>query len=525
MMRAGSFFAVSLWTTCFVACGAFEIEDTGAFGDGGRTGVGVTDAGPEGDGAVKKPDQPDEKPPPPGCNPGDVPHTNAMCISVATGVFVDGASKASIEDGSMEAPFKHIQAAVDYLDNANDGRRSIYVTAETYDENVYYTQRSFKFFGGLTAGSPSWSAGPNKSILAPAAGIALDIADGAQQFRIEDFVVRAVSPESGSRSTIALRLTNVGNDESAWLARVTIEAGSGLDGKQAENVPWNTGGAPGEKSSNTLGFKGIAGAGGGATCSDGTDVSGGDGAGLTVDPPFFRENANSGRNSTQLDGRPGSKECGDPARSGADGTDRSSVLANGGAAGMDAPDEGWMDFTLARWLPSDGSGGSAGVAGGGGGGGGQANPAGTQYGGGGGGAGGCGGAPSAGGGGGGASIAIQAILSTITFEAVALRVGSGGAGMPGGPAKSGSLGGEGGAPTGGSSCLGGKGGKGGNGGSGTAGGGGAGGIIAGVLTDRAVIGIEEAGYESGGAGKWGGNAKLARGGKQLLLDANGRLAP
>lgn len=490
--------------------GAAPIGGEGGTGEGGTSGDSGSagEAGSGGEGGTPEP-------PPPEC--GATPEVG--CLPSATGsVFVNGAAAAG-GDGTREAPFQTIAAALTAIAQGKGTR--VLICNGVYAERVSLTaeHQSVSLLGGF--GCTDWHYNPSAAAdVAPTAtGYALELqkVTGAT---VSDLHFAARDASAPGESSIA---GFVNESTGVLFSRVTLRAGAGQNGSTGTLTPFanlptaaQLKGNPGKGSATTESMY-VGGDAKQLTCPDGNGSTGGKGGSHPVN-----QLASSG-----LPLEIGGKDGVAPESGVCDEVDSASsftcicvlpATANG-AAGSDgepgaaAAKGGTLNAT--GFHPFGGGTGGNGFPGGGGSGGDGAFHVGyvgydTQWlGGGSGGAGGCGGKGASGGGGGGASIALAVRGSHVGVFGSSLIAGNAGKGGKGVAGQDGQAGGEGGVaytdagiPTS-KPCNGGKGGSGGKGG---AGGGGAGGISVGLAFTGDQPSVDATAFQLGLAGDAGPGA-------------------
>lgn len=463
----------------------------------------------------------------------DVADANCDAIDghIEQAVFVDEKSKNGLENGSMDAPYKSINAALDSLRGVQSDKNQILISKGTYNESIELME-GIGLFGGYDA-AERWSR-KAKNIVIIRGGFTTDNGNvvavrGANITKATH--IQNVTIESDDAKQ---RLQGSLNGASSYgvyckgckglrIAGVTVNAGAGAAGAQGasegqqqypktSDLPSSckgVNGSSGTHSSSEGGNGGTAltctvagagkgnvgGKGGKNSTSNSAGSAGSSGAVAGSTGGAGGQGGTSSSHEAKTDGKPGSN--------GAAGTP--------GSAGERTHHVDGSGF----WYGAQGTAGSVGKIGGGGGGGGggkgqkrslASNRSGGS--GGGGGAGGCPGTGGDGGGAGGASIAIALADSTgaqaKNLSLTTRRGGAGGAGRNGGSVGVGCAGGTGGpAYTRGSTGPGGNGGDGGAGGAGGAGGGGAGGASIGILLSGTNLTGSELSYTLGDSGAGG----------------------
>lgn len=438
--------------TFVLACAACPTRVDDLCGDNacvGPDGGGVDATGPGLDGAK------DGAPVPPNCDPAADVKDAPGCVVDSFGLFVDGATGADTNPGTMAAPKKTIGGALSAL---GDKARVYVCGAGPFAENVKMTStNAASLYGGFAC--KTWSYDGTKAKVAPsAAGYGLHIEGTADAVVVSDVDVEGKDAEGAGASSIAVFVSRASK---VTLRRVSAAAGKAQPGMDAvamadfapATAPDGTSGAAGGAlAPNPSCPTSVGGAGG----KDGAV----NGAAGQVAIASEYPTGNTGAGGT------GGASCASGI-----GTDGSYGVA--GAPGTGATTLGALD--AAGWKGSDGTAGGPGGNGQGGGGGAQRIAGGV---GGSGGPGGCGGAGGANGTAGGSSIALLAFESTLVVEQSSLSAKDAGRGGNGGKGQKAQLAGTKGVSNGANACDGGFGGIGGSGGGG---GGGAGGVSAGVL--------------------------------------------
>lgn len=416
---------------------------------------------------------------------GCIPFNVSTPVADDCGVFVSSSKGADTNEGTKDAPFKTIDAAL----GAAKGK-PVYLCGEVFDEAVELKAGAL-IYGALDcAASWAYAADKRTAVQAPADMIALRVASKAsvELYDIDVTAADATVPGGSSIAVLAEAEADV------MLSRSAVQAGSGANGAEgaAFDMPATAGGdglpgkdactgnfvEPGLGAKNTCEMEeSISGAGG-----IGTEASGGAGS---PGSPLGVMNGGQGEVATACTaGTAGDLGAPGLAGPGASGLGSLGVTGFSGVAGSDG-------------LPGkvgQGGGGGGGAKGGGAGAmpndkkqcGAVSNAMGTAgASGASGGAGGCGGSGGKGGGAGGASIGVVSLGATLTFSEVTITTKAGGKGGSGGTGQAGGTGGNGGAggkvPAAATDlkpgCAGGPGGAGGSGGKG---GGGLGGHSIGI---------------------------------------------
>jgi hypothetical protein len=381
-------------------------------------------------------------------------------------------------DGTPDAPFQSIKAAVDAVLNDGGTKTNIYVCDESFTETVVLSGE-ITLHGGLDCANEWFFPAPNKTtLLGFADEIPLTVAD-ASTVQVSDFAIAAADSVKPGGSSIAALVDGA-------TATATFTSCSFLAGKASDGNAGTSGGAQAAPASPGLpgddaGTSGSLNGGLGGTNTTCTRIGGDGGSGGAI-----------------VNGPGESGQKGDGGKGGTAGRGDSGLGCNlqlnpngakgmAGADGPVTPGIGTIDQTGYHGIDGqDGMSGKDGASGGGGGGS-MATTSAHGAGGGGGGAGGCGGVLGTGGQAAGSSIALVSLSATVTLESCTLTSGNGGQGGAGGDGQFGQGGGDagqGGKLGGGaaSGCDGGSGGDGGNGGNGS---GGLGGHSLGI----AVVGI------------------------------------
>lgn len=450
----------------------------------------------------------------PGCIPSMI--EAGMTVANDCGVFVSSSTGNDMNNGSKNAPFRTIAAA---LASAKKGPR--YLCAETFDEPVKITANT-TLYGGLDCDDDwKWIGKTTKSTIAPTMGGVPLTVDTQVSVTVDDVVFGATAAAEKGSSAIGIIADK---DANLTLTRCDVNAGDAKEGADGTTPPEvvvaANNGLPGNLACSADKVLG------GASVLNDCDPSepdvradqslGGDGGNGT---------ANSGAPGTPGTpgamnggtGESGGQDCtdggdGDPGALGGPGAGGTALgsISKGGYAG----DSGAVG---GKGTPGQGGGGGGGAKGGHGD---QKCPEGVSAGGasgGSGGAGGCGGNGGNGGLAGGSSIGIISLSAILTFTDVTITTGKGGNGGNGADGQKGGLGGMGG--MGGSKpaaatdlkpgCAGGTGGTGGIGGTG---GGGRGGHSFGIAylgmeptTDGATITVPSSSSMGGSGGNSGGN--------------------
>ncbi len=414
-----------------------------------------------------------------GCSGAATPSEDSCVVTEDYGVFVSPAGDDTTADGSRDAPYATLEAA---LSAAYTAGKRVYACSSggdfipngdllVIDDGLSGSQ----MYGGFDCDSWAYDGEKPTAVVGGSAALFVNSVKGG--LRVEDFSFRAVDQDQTS-SIGAL----VKDSEGVLFKRVTFIAGKGADGTPGvSGLVGDPGPAPGD---------GQRGAAALCTAAPASQV-GGAWANPSSCGSLGGEGGTARKNQASTDGLDGEPKM-DVVPSGGN--------ANGGAAasvfGVDATSgtQGAQGEDGANGSPVgpvgtfhqdgydppvSGAGLDGHVGQGGGGGGASAGNAATCIGasGGAGGMGGCGGGHGAGGEGGHASIALLVWQSTVTVTDCVLESAAGGAGGAGGDGATGGTGGEGGpggaiAPGVGEAGKGGKGGRGGNGGSGAGGPGG-----------------------------------------------------
>jgi hypothetical protein len=422
---------------------------------------------------------------PAGCKATDEPRDSPNCLTDEAGVFVAPTGKPDAK-GTKADPLGSVSDAA----RVANGKR-VFACAGVFSEQVKLAG-SVRLYGGFDCASWSGGGAGGVTTIAPPAGVAVDIADGAN-VQLSDLKITAGAGTSPSINSISIRASNaVGT-----FLRVQIVADAGAAG--AEGATGDQG-APGLDGATVM--KGAAASARICTCAAGDQTTGGAGgrpSGNSGAPGLPRDVPESPTGAT---GRGGIYES--TCTTGGTGAVGASVRSAGqvgvAALGIGAViDKIWV-------TTASGGGGKGQVAQGGGGGKGEAS------GGGGGACGGCGGAGGQGGTGGGASIAVLALAADLTFQGCKITTGTSGSGGRGGSGGLGGNGGSGGRPDASDtfSCAGGAGGVGGQGGGGA---GGTGGSSIGILYTGAPPTLAATTFAIGTAGEpgAGGQPNGARG--------------
>ncbi|MGM0576379.1 MAG: MopE-related protein [Myxococcota bacterium] len=446
------------------------------------------------------------------------------------------------QPGTREAPLLTIAAGIQRA--FDEGKTDVYVATGVYSESVelvdgirVYGGYSSDFFQHNTVTFETAIIGQDPTDALPGAVTAVGVgaAEAPEPTVLDGFTVFGANAANviGANS-YALYLRNAGSQLQVRNNRIFGGAGGngpagaqGDDGIDGASATPGTGVTETDTRSCSNSSDGTAGGVGGETvCSDGAEVSGGDGGEgrcpVHGDPPEAQEVGATGQGPAPGDGgaaawdlrfdtsaEDGCSTCNTPP-------DNAPFQAGFGTPGQQGQDgssgSGCADVTGqvvdGHWRGTSGAGGGAGAHGSGGGGGGAGagvevqdsscwlNLAGDDIGGtgGGGGAGGCAGRPGTGGQAGGGSFSVFVTFdgdpaSYPILEGNAIRPGAGGAGGSGGPGGAGGTAGAGapgGQPTEGDGqtwCAtgGGEGGNGGRGGHGGGGGGGCGGVSYGIF--------------------------------------------
>jgi hypothetical protein len=429
---------------------------------------------------------------------------------------IDGDREASVfvasygddtNDGSMSAPKKSIQAAIDAA-SQDPAKSWVLVEAAMFEESIELSD-GVHLIGGYGFGWKREDGGPTL------------IRGGNPVVRGVDITTHTViselaiehNYEAGEGETIVgVYLERSGAVELRDVKITGGTAGSGASGVQGDS---------GESGSNGgRGGNGVEDSGG-VFCSSnsrpslgsaGTSACGGRAGGTGGRPGKGEGAGEKGSDGAggALGGDGGAEKQG--GRPGADGaTGPSGVVGAGGDASGSFNGLQWVGIPGA---PGERGGGGDGGGGGGGGGGGPANCDSWGGAGGGGGSGGCGGFPGQGGQPGGASVALFLVDSAdVTLSGCEIFGGSGGTGGAGGQGGPGGQGGQG--QSGGNgedgSGVGGTGGDGGKGGVGGAGGGGAGGPSLAIYTDVELASEPVDTTVENGFGGQGGSSSSAAG--------------
>jgi hypothetical protein len=416
---------------------------------------------------------------PQGCEAS--PKADPGVIQNKCGVFVSASMGNDAGDGTREKPFKTLAAAAA---RAKTTSLRVYACGEAFTgEEVVLDGVSL--FGALDCTSGwTYKGDDQRTTIQPGADkIPLRVI-GAGGVLVENVTAEAAAATVAGGSSIAT-IVEGGTVE---FARCEIYAGNAQKGEDgAAHLESATSGPGGEKGTDACVLPGLVkgGAGGQATCTDGTSAGaggiGGKGGIAAAD------NGGDGEDGLPLDpasgqGGPGAGNGATACVSGTNGTGGESGGPGLGATGIGT-------ISAVGYTGSDGQPGTNGKPGQGGGGGGGSKAGtfcsgveGPGASGGGGGAGGCGGLGGNPGKGGGSSIALISLNAQVKMTSTNLRAGNGGAGGAGGAEQGGGQGGQG--ALGGTAPGNGKpgcpGGFGGSGGAGGPGGGGSGGHSIGI---------------------------------------------
>ncbi|MGD8414278.1 MAG: hypothetical protein PVF33_08595, partial [Candidatus Latescibacterota bacterium] len=384
----------------------------------------------------------------------------------ANDLFVSGSSGSDVNDGSLGAPFKTIQRAIDAAEGAGGG--TVNVAAGTYAENIELSS-GVNLLGGYEDGTFDRDIAANETII-EGDGRATISAKGVSDVTVEGFTVSNADVGIGDArtSSLAIHLHDCVDVEiSSNVVRSGSVLNTGAGGAAGSDGPDGTTGHPGFTTGN------------GGTGGVAPNIL------YPIGTPRFATGGRGGAGKTESTGDTG--DAGGDGFGGAGGagaTGPNSAGKNGSAGGKGTNGSGG-DNGLAfggadstGYLSGDGEDGQNGRLGlgGGGGGGGRGSEFDIGGGGGGGGGGGVGGGAGRGGSGGGASIGILLTgTGNATITNCVVETGDGGTGGDGGQGGSGGNGASGGLgaiTVGGSGGTGGRGGNGGTGGAGGAGGGG-----------------------------------------------------
>jgi hypothetical protein len=450
------------------------------------------------------------------CDLSKSPAIAPCSVSERYGVFVSPFASDAGANGTREAPYRNIQAAVAA---ASADHKRVYVcddgTGYAGPISVGPSADGMAMFGGFECSG--WTYDTTRRVkLTVSTSPALTISNLATGIVLENFEIVAGDGANSGESSIGVV---VNESAGVVLRRVKVAAGKGKDGTDGTN-----GGGP----SNTVALGGKEGKPGLEACSadprggipvtatcDGLEPStSGSGGNGSFNPSAGGDNGGNGF-PTYAGGKGGT---GEPVSGTWSCTTGGGQPGDNGPAGPSA--RGFGSLTASGWKGTDGADGSPGQPGQGGGGGGGAkapnacaspdggalSPTGAS--GGSGGSGGCGGRGGKGGTAGGSSIALISLGSDVTLESCELiandagKGGNGGQGQGGGTGGQGGIGGVGGgSPRSKAACDGGKGGQGGNGGDG---GGGMGGHSIGVAyRGKAPTGIDPASVKVGTKGTGG----------------------
>jgi hypothetical protein len=401
------------------------------------------------------------------------------------GVFVQADALDANGDGTRAKPYQTLQEA---LDKAGDKR--VYACASAPFVEAVTISAGVELFGGFACAKDwTWSQAAKSMLNGPADQIALTLASGADEAKVENFAVVAASASAAKKggSSIAVAVADV----AAELVRCDVTARDGVDGAdgltpQEPVVNGANATLPDAATMNAcIAPNAVNGGAPGITvCEDGMSLGGVGGKGGVT-------GTDSGNGQKGADGEPSDVAKG-KGGIGADAVNDCEDGAKGksgasGPAGSGGVSPGTLSLT--GLTTDEDTGGKSGTRaqGGGGGGGAKAGlfcpPGGITDGvgasGGGGGAGGCGGKGGGGGKAGGSSIAVLSLGTKLTLTQVTLATGKGGAGGKGVVGQNGGdpgIGAGGGAksatPPSANGCKGGDGGPGGPGGPGGGGRGG-----------------------------------------------------
>ncbi len=411
--------------------------------DGGGTPDGGGDAG---DGSVILG----------GCDATKLPTQDACVVNDVEGIFVSSSMGSASGDGSKAKPFASLNIAIT---TAQAQKKRVYACAETYAESAAFVD-GVSVFGYFDC-SKAWAVGTSHAKVQSPTSPAATAANITSPTRVE--AVDLVAPDFVDKSQSSIGIIVTGSSGLTF-TNATIHAGTGgkgadgadavqlTDSGSAKNganswakgvcagtiiycstiIPAHIGGAAG--GSNTcVGATGHDGGPGGAGGAAGEYVSAADSSGITYHWYPQTGYPTTGGQPTQATTQ--TAQGGAVAQPGTTG----SAGANGTAG---APGAAVGTFSAAGYTASDGTAGTDGQPGQGGGGAGayglqfndtdvsaQSNQGYTGWGesGAGGGAGGCPGLAATLGKGGGASVAVIAIQSPFTLDAVKIESSNGGA--------------------------------------------------------------------------------------------------
>ncbi len=496
----------------------------GTSGSGGMTDIGGT-AGTSGTGGSTE-STTTTTPIDPSCIPsmadGNTP------VADDCGVFVSSSQGNDTNNGTKNAPFKTIMAA---LASPKAGPR--YLCAESFNESVNIGADA-ALFGGLDCLDDwKWLGTTTKSTLSPVAGgvpLTLDTQDGSSTVNVmvEDVVFDAKAANISGASAVGIIADK---DGALTLTRCDVKAGDATDGADGADILGTAtaggNGKPGGDACSASVVLGGASAYNECGSADPIDESlGGEGGIGSVNGGGDGSNGTPAGNANSGKGQAIDIYVCAAGSSGYDGLSGDPGMGGSGLGTISK--EGYTGVAGAhggKGKPGQGGGGGGGSKGGTG-----ANkcPDASNAGGasgGSGGAGGCGGNGGNGGQAGGSSIGIVSLGATLTFVDVAIATGNGGNGGNGNDGQEGGVGGNGGnggaTPPGASllksACAGGTGGTGGKGGGG---GGGRGGHSIGLAYIGADPGVSGLIIFSGSPGS-GGMGSAGAGGD----GANGNIAP